>query len=142
MKKSFIVLSCLCACVISMQAKARETNNMALKDTAKRAQAVYLELPGNGIIYSLNYDTRFSKRQNGIGGRIGAGFTPIGGGMLFSMPIMVNYLTGKKNGHFEGGIGAAYAGRNSPNHKKILTLSKSGFVPEINLGEPRKTSFA
>jgi len=36
--------------------------------------AAYVELLGNGIIISANYDVRFSKNEGGLGVRIGFGY--------------------------------------------------------------------
>ncbi len=76
--------------------------------TAKPASNVYFELFGNGIIYSLNYDTRFSKRHDGLGGRVGIGFFAQNGDNFFSAPVVLNYLAGKKGKYFEVGAGISY----------------------------------
>ncbi len=74
----------------------------------ERAHSAFIELGGNGIIVSANYDVRFSKTQNGFGGRVGFGAVtdilnpPTG----LSIPIGINYLAGKKNHFLEVGLGA------------------------------------
>jgi len=74
--------------------------------TAQSAQSVYFELGGPGLA-SFNYDTRFTGREDGIGGRIGVGgFTVDGDGVVF-LPIGLNYLLGNDGRHyFELGAGA------------------------------------
>ena len=74
--------------------------------SAQSAQSFYFELGGPGLA-SFNYDTRFSGREDGIGGRIGiGGFTVDGSGVVF-LPIGINYLLGKDSRHyFEIGAGA------------------------------------
>jgi len=76
-------------------------------DTAfsQSAQAAYFELGGPGLA-SFNFDTRFSKREDGFGGRIGFGGFSIGGAGAVFIPIGLNYLIGKdgKN-YFELGGG-------------------------------------
>ena len=69
------------------------------------AKSVYFELGGPGLA-SFNFDTRFSKKENGIGGRIGfGGFYVDGEGAVF-LPIGINYLIGKETKHyFELGAG-------------------------------------
>jgi hypothetical protein len=69
------------------------------------ARAVFFELGGPGIA-SFNFDTRFSKKEDGIGGRIGlGGFSIDQVGAVF-IPIGINYLIGKDNKHyFELGAG-------------------------------------
>ncbi len=69
------------------------------------AKSVYVELGGPGLA-SFNFDTRFSNRQDGIGGRIGfGGFSIDGEGAVF-VPIGLNYLIGKdQKNYFELGAG-------------------------------------
>lgn len=72
---------------------------------SQAAKAVYFELGGPGLA-SFNFDTRFSKKEDGIGGRIGfGGFSIDGTGAVF-IPVGLNYLIGKdgKN-YFELGAG-------------------------------------
>ena len=69
------------------------------------AKSVYAELGGPGLA-SINFDTRFSKKEDGIGGRIGiGGFNVDGSGVVF-VPIGVNYIVGKDGrSYFELGAG-------------------------------------
>jgi hypothetical protein len=95
--------------VISANISAQERQNDFRKN------ALYFEGLGQGLLYSLNYDYRI--RQN-ISLR--AGFTHWSLNPLFllttgklsytSFPIMINYLTGKKDNLFElgGGIMPAF----------------------------------
>ncbi|MCL6259656.1 hypothetical protein M3O96_11175 [Aquiflexum sp. TKW24L] len=69
---------------------------------------VFFEFLGNGIFNSLNYDTRFTKKVDGFGGKVGFGYAPVDGGQYFSFPFMVNYLLGKNGHYFEVGAGANY----------------------------------
>lgn len=75
------------------------------------AKSVYAELGGPGVV-SFNFDTRFSKKENGLGGRIGfGGFTfrdwfDDGRTTVIFIPIGLNYLLGKDNrNYFEMGAG-------------------------------------
>ena len=72
------------------------------------AKSVYAELGGPGIA-SLNYDMRFTNREDGIGGRIGiGGFKVEDAGAIF-VPIGLNYLIGKDKRHyFEIGGGVTF----------------------------------
>ena len=76
--------------------------------TGARAQNIFVELGGPGLLLSLNYDTRFVNRHDGIGGRIGAGYVSISDNSLLTIPVQLNYLLGKNNRYFELGIGATY----------------------------------
>jgi hypothetical protein len=72
----------------------------------KAAKAVYFELGGPGIA-SFNYDTRFSKKEDGFGGRIGFGGWSFDGDGTLLVPMGLNYIIGKDNKHyFELGAGA------------------------------------
>lgn len=74
--------------------------------SAQSAQSVYFELGGPGIA-SFNFDTRFSGRQGGLGGRIGAGYSKFvgDGSSVFYLPLGINYLIGKEKHFFEMGAG-------------------------------------
>ncbi len=73
------------------------------------AKCAYVELGGPGLA-SINYDTRFSKTEGGLGGRIGiGGFSIRDAGTVVTVPVGLNYLLGKdgKN-YFEIGAGYSY----------------------------------
>jgi hypothetical protein len=78
-------------------------------------RGVFFEFLGNGIFNSLNYDTRFSNKTDGWGGKVGFGFAPVEGEPYFSFPIAVNYLFGRNGHYFEVGGGANYLVINSQN---------------------------
>ncbi len=72
------------------------------------AKSAYVELLGPGIA-SVNYDTRFSKTEDGLGGRIGIGGYSSDGFGIFTLPVGLNYLIGKdKKNYFELGAGLTY----------------------------------
>ena len=75
--------------------------------TAVSAQnkAVYGELGGNGLVFSANYDMRFTKTDGGFGFRVGVGFAGASGVSVVTFPVGLNYLTGKGPHHLELGIG-------------------------------------
>jgi hypothetical protein len=81
-----------------------------------QAKAVFFELGGPGLA-SFNYDMRFTKSENGIGGRIGFGGFSIGTGVdratAIFVPLGINYLLGKDEKHyFELGGGATIVSTN------------------------------
>ncbi|MDT3404850.1 hypothetical protein [Mucilaginibacter terrae] len=80
-----------------------------------RAQNVYAELLGPGLLFSLNYDTRFGKARNGWGGRAGAGYVSADDNSILTLPVQVNYLLGKKGKYFEVGLGATFISTNGSN---------------------------
>lgn len=69
-----------------------------------------MELLGNGLIASANFDMRFSKKTDGLGARVGIGY--VGGGdaeaSILTIPIMLNHLLGKDGNYFEVGAGIVY----------------------------------
>ena len=74
------------------------------------AQTVFVELGGPGLA-SVNFDSRFAKKDDGFGGRIGIGGFSISdnlgdkGGVVF-IPIGINYLIGRDSkNYFEIGAG-------------------------------------
>lgn len=77
--------------------------------TSSNASQVYFELGGAGIIYSFNYDGRFSKYENGLGFRVGIGGASVNGDGYFAVPVQINYLAGTKGKYFEIGAGTTYA---------------------------------
>ncbi|MEP6949852.1 MAG: hypothetical protein ABI863_11280 [Ginsengibacter sp.] len=81
----------------------------------KAAKAAYAEIGGPGLA-SANFDTRFAKTEDGLGGRIGIGGFSIGNGdgsnvTIITVPVGLNYLIGKdKKNYFEIGVGFTYVG--------------------------------
>lgn len=80
---------------------------------AQVPMAAYAELGGPGIM-SANFDTRFSHKEDGLGGRVGIGGFAINDDTndkvsMLTVPVGLNYLFGKdgKN-YFEVGIGFTY----------------------------------
>ncbi len=73
---------------------------------AQLANGIYFELGGPGLA-SFNYDTRFTKGNNGgIGGRIGMGGFSVDGESELFFPLEINYLLGNDRKHyFEMGAG-------------------------------------
>ncbi|MEN0051355.1 MAG: hypothetical protein AAF806_30095 [Bacteroidota bacterium] len=68
---------------------------------AQRTQTVYVEALGNGVVYSVNYDTRFADMDHQFGLRLGTSILR-GVGYLIVQP---NYLFGEGKHKFELGAG-------------------------------------
>lgn len=91
MKKTVIIVIAFVCCAATAGAQA--------------AKSVYVELGGPGLA-SFNFDTRFTNREDGIGGRVGFGGFSIGGTGAIFLPIGMNYLIGKDSkNYFEVGAG-------------------------------------
>jgi hypothetical protein len=86
-----------------------------------------------GIVFSLNYDQRFSKTNHGFGGRVGLGFIPSvthesTTGVV--LPIAVNYLT--KGPHcFEAGAGVTIGFTNRQGNE-IVFVPSAGYRYQPN----------
>ncbi|MFM9910814.1 MAG: hypothetical protein ACKVOW_15855 [Chitinophagaceae bacterium] len=75
------------------------------KAQQKAAKSVYFELGGPGVA-SFNFDTRFGKKENGLGARVGFGGLSLGGNTALFIPVGLNYLFGKETtNYFELGGG-------------------------------------
>ena len=78
-----------------------------------QAPQIYAELGGPSVA-GLNFDSRFSKKEGGFGGRIGIGGFAIDGTGLLFIPVGINYLIGKagtKN-YLEVGANVTYVKAN------------------------------
>lgn len=73
----------------------------AVSSRAQTGSTIYLELMGNGILYSVNYDFRFNQQVSGLGGRIGLA----AGEDYVALPLQVNYILGQKTHKLELGAG-------------------------------------
>ena len=93
-------------------ALAATAGSGAAQDRALPAapNAVYLELGGNGLLYSLNYDRLLTPRVAARVGFMGLGAATdsVSGGVI-AAPLMVSYLFGEGNSHFETGLGVMLA---------------------------------
>lgn len=101
-----------------------------LQAKAQVPMAAYVEVGGPGLI-SINYDTRFSQAEDGLGGRIGVGGLWAKGEesdrvSIFTLPVGLNYLFGKdgKN-YFEVGAGFTYLNVGSRLESETSTFSGS-----------------
>ncbi|MFD0767111.1 hypothetical protein ACFQZI_19795 [Mucilaginibacter lutimaris] len=104
-----------CALVFACSLTASAQNQYLAKQDSlnkvyanKQGKTVFFELLGPGAVYSVNYDTRFAKRPDGWGGRIGLSYYSESGEHLFTAPLVVNYLAGKHGKYFEVGAGITY----------------------------------
>ena len=83
---------------------------------SKNAAQFQLEALGPGGLFTFNFDTRFQKKEKGVGFRIGLGGTPLGlwgyscnSGFQLSIPVGINYLVGNNKHLLELGGGAVPA---------------------------------
>lgn len=103
--KSFIHLSIILAIL-----NITHQNNLSAQtqQSADRVNQLYLELGGNGLIYSVNYE-RFLSDNFTLRG--GFGITPgiiFAEGTFIHIPFTIGYLIGGESSKFEAGLGATY----------------------------------
>jgi hypothetical protein len=110
-KKAAILLLILMAfCCRDLLAQAQNPF-LPLDEASYTKNCLYVELLGQGILYSINYEHRFIEA---VSGRIGytkwtipAFFFLIAGTVeMECFPVMINYLSGSGDHHFEIGLGA------------------------------------
>ena len=102
--------------------------------TDRPPQAVYFGIGGSGPIFSVNYDRRFGKRLNGLGFTAGLGFFGATVASIFSIPVSLNYLFGKKNHFLELAAGVTYATASSFDFIDNGSTNTAVFIGHINLG--------
>lgn len=78
---------------------------LSMAGHSQAAKSIFFELGGPGLA-SINFDTRFTGKEAGIGGRVGVGGFKVDGAGVVFLPIGVNYLLGKDDkNYFEIGAG-------------------------------------
>lgn len=130
MKFYKIILTVLSAVVFIVQSADAQTV------AVPRAQNVFVELGGPGLLFSANYDTRFANKRDGIGGRVGAGYIAVDGSSIFTLPVQANYLLGKEGKYFEIGLGATYVGlSDDADEDEFLSFDNtSAFIGTMTFG--------
>lgn len=103
-------------------------------------QSIFVEGLGSGIFYSFNFDTRFTPEPNGWGGRIGMGYISAEGDRIYTVPLVINYLLGRKKNFLELGAGVTFVGlidRTNTNFSSNLVNVESGAVGTLSIGYRR-----
>ena len=126
-------------------AQAQESNFS--NDFARNS--IFVELLGNGVLYSLNYDHKFFDHASA---RIGFSYIPLSGGsssnpddrvQVLLVPILVNYLVGNGNSRLELGAGPLLAGVSANvENETINGVGNGGFTGTIGYRlQPRDGGF-
>ncbi len=132
-----VLIGILCLFAINLSAQTqKETSKDTITTTVvltppppfKRAQNVFVELGGQGVLFSANYDTRFGARRNGLGGRVGIGYLAVDGVNITNIPVSLNYLLGKEKNFFEIGLGATVLAAGSTNEDILFEGNSSGVL--------------
>ncbi len=69
---------------------------------------MFVELAGQGLLFTFNGDFRLSASRNNMGLRAGIGFISDGDVSIVTIPLGVNFLFGKNGKYFETGLGATF----------------------------------
>ncbi|WP_158861578.1 hypothetical protein [Lunatibacter salilacus] len=106
-------------------------------------QSIFVEGLGSGIFYSFNYDTRFRPKSNGWGVRVGMGYTSVEGDRIYTVPLVINYLLGRKKNFLEVGAGVTFNGLNDRTNTNIssgLVNVENGAIGTLAIGYRRVSS--
>lgn len=92
---------------VSMHAQSTENTTTTSHEREQQRQ-IYFEMGGKSISYfSISYDTRLSKRLNGLGWSAGLSYMPLNiSSFYINLPVGINALIGKKKHFLELGAGA------------------------------------
>jgi hypothetical protein len=104
MKIHFLLFLASFFLVAAVQAQGVERKS----GTSAGASQIYLELGGSGLIYTLNFDKRLSKMENGLGFRLGIGGAGSEGSGYVAIPAQLNYLLGENGKYLELGAGVTF----------------------------------
>lgn len=113
--KNILILSVVCLfisdIVFGQQTTSQSSEDLRMtlpSSDERRAQNVFVEIGGQGLLFTANYDSRFSNRRDGLGGRVGIGYLASDGDKVTTIPLSLNYLLGKEKHFFEVGLGATF----------------------------------
>jgi len=123
----FIFLFSICSTCSSYGQDTVSLRKERLRNTVitdRPPQAVFAELGGAGLLISFNYDARFNKTADGLGWRLGLGYSFSDAPAFITIPVGLNYLVGNNGKYFEVGAGATYLG--ITNHSGVDDLSIGG----------------
>lgn len=116
--------------IIHLTGSVFSQNNYSAKATQ-----VQIEAMGSGSLFSINIDSRFAKKEKGLGFRVGIGGSPLGllgkscnSGVMITLPVALNYLIGKKQHLLELGAGGTLSLINST--KKMCLNFEPGFFSD------------
>jgi hypothetical protein len=112
--------------------RTAEENRVIVTD--RPPQAVYFQLGGPAILLSANYDRRFGKRVNGAGFAAGVGFFGGGGDALFTLPVSLNYLFGRRSDFVEVAGGATFASSTSSDFFTDSKSTNSSLIYHLSAG--------
>lgn len=132
MKNSILLLSITLFFVSSSvlgQSDTTKTTHLPLS-TPKRAQAIYGGIMGEGLVFSVNYDTRFNKSDKGLGMHVGLGYFGLFSYGVMTLPVGLNYLGGKAPNYLEVGLGVTMV-KEMDGYSKSTLIDGTAVMPTI-----------
>jgi hypothetical protein len=142
MNRAFLLKSIFLILLITPGFRALSQN--LEEDTVKRQETiaqsdrprtVFIELGGPGLALTLNYDTRFGNRRDGLGYRVGAGYYNTGSNWVASAPLLINYLYGKGSSFIEVGAGTTFVRSQGSTNGTFFEFDNiTGFIATATLG--------
>lgn len=127
--------------ILSILSVAASAQDKSSATELKGARSVYGEIGGPGL-FSVNYDFRFQKSQSGLGMRLGLGGIGFLNAGVFTLPVGLNYLSGKEGHYFEAGAGASLLSLS--NGETVFDANSSTVIGYLSLGyryQPIKKGF-
>ena len=94
-----LVLSLLVLLCLATPARGQETQ---APEPSAYKQSLFIELGGNALFYSLNYDRMIEER---LAARIGVGALSVDDNWVVSIPLTLGYILGQGNSRMEVGGG-------------------------------------
>ncbi len=119
-------------------------------DQIKYSKAVFIELGGNGLLFSTNYEMRFKKGvQDGLGFRAGVGGISVTDDIrnrvsVLTFPLAINNIIGKRRSAFETGVGITPVIASAQGTSFANDFKTTGIIGFINIGyrfQPIKNGF-
>lgn len=126
MKRNNVLLTILFLAIGCSSVFAQESS-----PAVKRAQNIFIELGGQGLTFTANYDSRFTNNRDGLGGRAGIGYYSQDGDKITTIPLSLNYLMGKGNKFFEMGLGATFIST-SGNSEVLFNKNESNVMGTLS----------
>jgi hypothetical protein len=142
MKKIYILKAVFLLAFITSHFLSKAQNleeNTVKRDStiiaATKPKTVFLEVGGPGLALTVNFDTRFGDRRDGLGYRIGAGYYNTGANWVASAPLQLNYLYGKGSSFLEVGAGTTFVRSVGSNRGTFFEFDNiTGFIGTASLG--------
>ena len=111
---------------------------------AQIAQSVFFEIGGPGLA-SFNYDTRFTKKQDGLGMRAGIGGFKVDRTSVTAFPIGLNYLLGNNTtSFFEVGANVTFVSSKQTSYSNNSSSTFTSTFGTLNFGyrsQPKANGF-